>query len=70
MIDNIRKHIRIKEILDIAVSQLGAGLKLSRCTTHFNLENIFQIDSEFCMDDSKRAKRERLSVTFFLKKLE
>lgn len=48
IIDAIRKCIKIQDILDVATEQLGTHFKADRCTMHFNLDNIFHVDAEYC----------------------
>jgi predicted RNA binding protein with dsRBD fold (UPF0201 family) len=48
MVDSIRKCIKIQDILDMAAEQLGHNYRADRCTMHFNLNNVFHIDAEYC----------------------
>jgi septum formation topological specificity factor MinE len=64
IIDNIRKYIKIHDILDISVEQLGTFFGASRCTMHFNLENMFQVDAEYCKPLMKPVRVKKLEVTY------
>lgn len=66
IIDNIRKYIKIQDILDISVEQLGTYFRASRCTVHFNLDNMLQIEAEYCRALMPPVRVRKLEVRFFM----
>jgi hypothetical protein len=66
MVENIRKPMKLKEIYQVTVEQLGTVLNASRCTVHFNMENFLAVEAEYCKPfvQAVTPKTEDSLVTF------
>lgn len=44
---HLRQSVRPSDILQTAVTQLGNSLRATRCTVHFDLDNLSKVQHEF-----------------------